>query len=141
VYAAIEVKQTVNAETIEYGCEKVGSVRALHRTSLPIPFAAGTYPARTPARIIGGIVALASDWSPALGRPMIEALSAAPPEGALDIGCVASEGLFLANAGVYSLAPQSQATTAFLLELIARLQTMATVPMIDIRAYAKWLGA
>ena len=29
--------------------------------------------------------------------------------------------------------------TAFLFELIARLQSIATVPMIDIRAYAKWL--
>jgi hypothetical protein len=30
--------------------------------------------------------------------------------------------------------------TAFLLELIARLQASATVPMIDVRAYAKWLA-
>jgi len=29
--------------------------------------------------------------------------------------------------------------TAFLLELIARLQEQATVPMIDVRAYARWL--
>jgi hypothetical protein len=29
--------------------------------------------------------------------------------------------------------------TAFLLELIARLQEKATVPMIDVRAYARWL--
>jgi hypothetical protein len=26
-----------------------------------------------------------------------------------------------------------------LFELIARLQTLATVPMIDVRAYARWL--
>ena len=29
--------------------------------------------------------------------------------------------------------------TAFLLELIARLQATATVPMIDVRAYTRWL--
>ena len=29
--------------------------------------------------------------------------------------------------------------TAFLLELIERLQEKATVPMIDVRAYARWL--
>ena len=33
----------------------------------------------------------------------------------------------------------ARAATAFLLELIARLQAEATVPMIDIRAYAKFL--
>jgi hypothetical protein len=35
--------------------------------------------------------------------------------------------------------PVNKAATAFLFELIARLQACATVPMIDIRAYAKWL--
>jgi len=40
-----------------------------------------------------------------------------------------------------TLALQSKPATAFLLELIARLQSIATVPMIDTRAYAKWLDA
>jgi hypothetical protein len=35
--------------------------------------------------------------------------------------------------------PQGKPATAFLFELITRLQNNATVPMIDIRAYAKWL--
>jgi hypothetical protein len=35
---------------------------------------------------------------------------------------------------------QGKPATAFLLELIARLQDLATVPMIDVRAYAKWLS-
>ena len=35
--------------------------------------------------------------------------------------------------------PGTRAATAFLLELIARLQVEATVPMIDVRAYAKFL--
>lgn len=30
--------------------------------------------------------------------------------------------------------------TAFLLELIAQLQSLGTVPMIDTRAYARWLA-
>jgi hypothetical protein len=37
------------------------------------------------------------------------------------------------------LANASVGATAFLFELIARLQSSATVPMIDIRAYAQWL--
>jgi hypothetical protein len=36
--------------------------------------------------------------------------------------------------------PLTKAATAFLFELIARLQLCATVPMIDIRAYATWLA-
>jgi hypothetical protein len=35
--------------------------------------------------------------------------------------------------------PERKPATAFLLELIARLQELATVPMIDVRAYARWL--
>jgi len=35
---------------------------------------------------------------------------------------------------------QSKPATAFLLELIAKLQEIGTVPMTDIRAYAHWLA-
>jgi hypothetical protein len=60
----------------------------------------------------------------------------------LDIGCVAAHGLFYREElGSYIILPHAKAGTAFLLELIARLQTSATVPMIDIRAYARHLTA
>jgi hypothetical protein len=42
-------------------------------------------------------------------------------------------------AGFYSLIPRGKSAAAFLLALIARLQELATVPMIDVQAYAKWL--
>jgi hypothetical protein len=38
------------------------------------------------------------------------------------------------------LTPLNKAATAFHFEFIARLQACATGPMIDIRAYAKWLA-
>ncbi|MGL3214045.1 hypothetical protein [Bradyrhizobium sp. BR 1433] len=41
--------------------------------------------------------------------------------------------------GGYGVEADKRAATAFLLELIARLQAVATVPMIDVRAYAKFL--
>jgi hypothetical protein len=41
--------------------------------------------------------------------------------------------------GSYAIVPAGKPATAFLFELIARLQSSATVPMIDIRAYAQWL--
>ena len=58
--------------------------------------------------------------------------------GRLDLGCVADSGLFTIDpqSGVYSLTATSRPATRFIFELIARLQEMATVPMLDIRAYA-----
>lgn len=46
---------------------------------------------------------------------------------------------WLDRMGRYVLVPHAKAATAFLFELIARLQASATVPMIDVRAYARWL--
>ena len=43
-------------------------------------------------------------------------------------------------AGGYDFSAGGKPATAFLLELIARLQAIATVPMIDVRAYARWLA-
>jgi hypothetical protein len=39
----------------------------------------------------------------------------------------------------YEITEDDQPAAAFLFERIARLQTMATVPMIDVGACAKWL--
>ena len=60
----------------------------------------------------------------------------------LDIGCIAAHGVFSCDAtGCHAILSKPKAATAFLLELIARLQDSATVPMIDVRAYAKWLAS
>ncbi|MCL7707052.1 CBASS effector endonuclease NucC, partial [Enterobacter kobei] len=45
VYAVFEAKQSASADLVAYAQRKVASVRRLHRTSLPIPHAGGTYPA------------------------------------------------------------------------------------------------
>ena len=46
VYAVFEAKQSANLAHVKYAQEKVRSVRRLQRTSLPIPHAGGTYPAK-----------------------------------------------------------------------------------------------
>ncbi len=80
-------------------------------------------------------------WSPALGAPFLDVLGQGEMEGHLDIGCVAAHGMFGCDAsGCHTMAPQGKPATAFLFELIALLQSSATVPMIDIRAYARWLA-
>src|SRR5205085_9145891 len=97
VYAAFEAKQSINAEEVSYAQKKVASVRRLHRTSLPIPSASGILPAKPLQHIIGGLLTFESDWNPALGKPLLDALTRAEPEGRLDLGCVAAHGLFLCD--------------------------------------------
>jgi len=67
VYAVFEVKQSVDATYIKYAQKKVASVRRLHRTSLPIPHAGGTYEAKPLIPVLGGLLAFESDWTPPLG--------------------------------------------------------------------------
>ena len=141
VYAVFEAKQAINAEYVAYSKKKVASVRRLHRTSLPIPHAGGTYPAKPLTPILGGLLTFESDWTPGLGQPLMDALACDDADSRLDLGCVAAHGTFgCDNAGCHIIVPQGKPATAFLLELIARLQSSATVPMIDVRAYAKWLA-
>lgn len=142
VYAVFEAKQSINAAQVGYARDKVSSVRRLHRTSLPIPHAGGTFPPKPLPHILGGLLTFESDWKPALGQPLTDALAGGYADSRLDLGCVATHGTFGCDAGgCYTIIPQGKPATAFLLELIARLQASATVPMIDVRAYARWLTA
>lgn len=141
VYAAFEAKQTINAGWVKYAQDKVASVRRLHRTSLPIPHAGGTYPPKAPGHILGGLLTFESDWKPPMGKPLEDALAQGEPDHRLDLGCVAAHGTFgCDSSGCHAITLEGKPATAFLFELIARLQTTATVAMIDIRAYARWLA-
>lgn len=141
VYAVFEAKQSINATLVAYAQEKVASVRKLHRTSLPIPHAGGTYPPKALTPILGGILTLGSDWNPPLGDAMRAVLLSGDAGGKLDLGCVASHGVFDYDeaTAAYNIHESGKPATAFLFELIARLQATATVPMIDIHAYGAWL--
>lgn len=141
VYAVLEVKQTLNAEYVAYAAEKVASVRCLYRTSLPIRYAGGEYPAKPLHHILGGLVTLDSDWNPPFGAAFLKAITSAPEAGRLDIGCAARYGVFGAtyspNESPAISAERSDYSLAlFLLRFIASLQAIATVPCIDVLAYA-----
>lgn len=142
VYAVFETKQSINAAHVGYAQKKVSSVRRLHRTSLPIPYAKGTYPPKPLIPILGGILTFESDWSPAFGQPLTNALEADGAEGRLDIGCIAVHGHFSFNEQTqsYELYPEGKPATGFLFKLISQLQFSGTVPMIDVQAYARWLA-
>lgn len=142
VYAVFEAKQTINASQIAYAQHKVASVRRLHRTSLPIPYAKGTYPAKPLIPILGGLLTFDSDWSPAFGAPLETALAQSDDQSRLDIGCVAAHGHFQLNqtTQTYDVIREGKPATAFLFKLISQLQFSGTVPMIDVQAYAQWLS-
>lgn len=141
VYAVFEAKQSADKAMVKYAQEKVASVRRLHHTSLPIPHAGGTYPAKPPLQILGGLLTFESDWTPAFGNAFRDALNADSTEGRLDIGCVASHGHFFyhKSSSEYIFESETKAATAFLFKLISTLQFSGTVPMIDVDAYALWL--
>ena len=142
VYAVFEAKQSLNAEYVKYARHKVASVRRLHRTSLPIPHAGGTYPPKPLIPIFGGLLTLESDWKPALGEPLRTALGDGKGDDHLDLGCVAAHGYFTFDEmdGAYTTHAGGKPATAFLFMLISQLQFSGTVPMIDVQAYAKWLS-
>ena len=140
IYAVFEAKQAIDGGQVAYAGKKVESVRRLHRTSLPVPHIDGESPAKEPPAILGGLLTFESDWSPPLGKPFNDALESLTGNQKLDLGCVAAHGWFgCDDTGCNVVRTGGKPATAFLLELIARLQKKATVPMIDVRAYAKWL--
>jgi hypothetical protein len=141
VYAVLEVKQTMNAEYVAYAANKVASVRTLQRTSLPIRHAGGEYPAKPPHYIVGGLVSLDSEWNPAFGDAFRKAVSSCSVDGRLDMGCAVRHGVFevkyALNEPPAIATERSPASLAlFLLRFVARLQAIATVPCIDVLAYA-----
>lgn len=142
VYAVFEAKQAINADHVAYAKKKVASVRRLSRTSLPIPYAKGTYPPKPLIPILGGILTFESDWSPALGQPLRDTLEAGDEDGRLDLGCVAAHGCFARDSetNAYETCNGGKPATRFLFRLISQLQFSGTVPMIDIQAYARWLS-
>ena len=142
VYAVFESKQSITADEVRYAQEKVASVRRLQRTSLPIPHAGGTYPAKPLIPIIGGVLSLESDWSPPMGASLVKVLAGQSAEERLDMGCVASHGYFAFDRAskTHEIITKGKHATGFLFRLISELQFSGTVPMIDVQAYAQWLA-
>lgn len=139
VYAVFEAKQDMTAVHIAYAQRKAASVRKLHRTSVPVPTVDGLKAAKEPGPVLAGLLTLSCPWSPPFGGTMQQHLRGDLAAGRLDLGCVADAGFFSFDVGNQShqLQSASSAATRFVFELIARLQELATVPMLDIRAYAK----
>jgi hypothetical protein len=141
VYAVFEAKQSANARNIEMARTKGCSVKSLLRTNLPVRQLDGSKVERPLLTIIAGFLALDSDWNPAFGTPLEHALRPTDPDRCLDLGCVATAGILSSSMEGVDLSLHPSPATAFLFELIARLQELGTVPMIDMREYKKHLNA
>lgn len=142
VYAVLEAKQKLTAPDIKYAGEKAASVRGLHRTSVAITHAGGTFPPREPFPILAGIVALESSWKQPLGPALEKALASLESAERLDIGCAITGGSFDAQYnqdGLESLERSSaeNALIFFFIRLLHRLQQLGSVPAMDLVEYGK----
>lgn len=144
VYAALEVKQDLAKDSIEYAAGKVASVRRLYRTSAPIPHAGGVFDPKEPFDIIAGLLTLGSQWSPAFGESFESAIRSLAAHERIDLGCTLQHGSFDIMYGEkdelrITKSEREESLIFFLLRLLARLQQLATAPAIDITAYQKSL--
>jgi hypothetical protein len=139
VYAVFEAKQSANAQNVAAAKRKARTVRDLKRTSLPIVGLEGHSIPKKLQPILGGLLALDSDWRPPFGTAFAKALQSGAQHEILDVGCVASHGIIQVRESGAILHKCNHAATTFLLDLVARLQQLGTVPMVDMSAYARHL--
>lgn len=136
VYGVFECKPTINKDYLEYAEEKAASVRGMHRTSVAIAHAGGTYQPKPHFRILAGILAPTSSWADGLGEALERNLSI-NPDTMLDCGVALDCGCFDRYEGGLSIANEQGALMYFLFGLLARLQSLGTVPAIDWTAYSR----
>jgi uncharacterized protein DUF6602 len=144
VYAVFEAKQDLSRENLLYAGAKAGSVRRLFRTSAPIPYAGGSYQARPLHRIIAGIVAYQSSWTPPLGEALRQTISELSVDDQLDLGCSLINGVFEVRYSEgranLSVVEGSQSLVQFLFRFLRQIQPIATAPAIDYDVYLSKLA-
>lgn len=153
IYAAIEVKPTINAAHMQYASEKARSIRTLHRTTTPIPHMAGTAGPKDPHHIICGLIGESVDWTPPFGNPFAMSFDAEEPDGQLDFAMGLSAGCFWKRR--YLIKSQEEYETnseqiefsgdlsllTFSMILCEQLRLAGTVPALSYEAYLKAAGA
>lgn len=135
VYAIFESKPHFDKSYMEYAGYKAASVRKLHRTSVPIAHAGGTYAAKPLFPILAGIVAPKSSWADGLGEHFLKHLPTDDLER-LDCGCALDDGAFDSFDEKLKVVGSEGSLIYFLFRLLSRLQSLGTVPAIDWAAYA-----
>lgn len=138
IYAVFEVKQEMNKEFMDYAGTKIESVRKLHRTSVPIPHAGGTYSPKPPTAILGGLLTTRNGWADLEGKAAVNAVLSLRDDRTVNIGCALRSLSFNRPDDPTENIEYSEADTTllfFLFRLFHRLQALGTVAAVDIGAY------
>lgn len=143
VLGVLEVKPKLHKDHIEYAGAKVASVRRLKRTSGTIKQLAQPDAPAPVSPIIGGLLTATSDWKPGFGEPLRNALGNLGVEEHLDIGCTLDAGMWEVRDqthpdGVSHTGPET-GLALFALRLVARLNSIGTVPALDFDRYTAGL--
>ena len=135
VYAACEVKPSMNKAHLDYARQKVASVRQLHRTSAGIRHAGGVYPPQDPSSkpILGVFLSTGLEWAAIDSEAASEAITDADPT-TLDLGIAVKGGAFDQTEGL-AIAPDGQELIWFATRLFRALSRIGTALAIDLDAY------
>jgi len=135
VYAVIEVRSTLKKENIIYAAKKAASVRGLKRTSSPIVHAGGKIDKpKKPFKILAGILTIDGKITKNIEDTLIDLKG----NRILDIGCVLDNQSFEIKQDKGTVIVKSEKDSSlifFFLKLLSRLQSLGTVPAMDIEAY------
>lgn len=139
VYAVLEVKTTMNRETVLYAGEKAASVRHLSHSPGKVLIYTGELVERAPIRPIAGLLCHDSEWADPFGEHFESALSGLSDDARLDMGCVAQKGAFSVGVDAVVSANSDRALIAFCVALFDSLQKLGNAPGIDAIKYGKEL--
>jgi hypothetical protein len=150
VYAAFEVKPTINTTYIDSARQKISSVRRLRRTSAPIKHAGGAFAASDSAgkHLIGGLLAANAGWTTrdSTVAKLQEHLPAGGGEDSLDLGLAVDTIAFDYTPIPVELgsreeqiplefSPEGDQLIYFAIRLFRQLQQLGTVLAIDMSEY------
>lgn len=135
VYAVCEVKPRMNKDHLDYARDKVASVRRLHRTSVEIRHAGGTYPPQDPQAkpILGVFLSTELGWTDIAADAAVRSITTDEPTS-LDLGIAVRGGAF-DRAGALAFAPPGQELIWFATRLYKSLSQLGSVLAIDLDAY------
>lgn len=144
IYAIFDAKQEISRKTLAATGKKVASVRKLKRTSGDVWTNLGVNTGKRPERqpILGGILAISSNWKDPFGRRFAQGLNAMPELHRLDLGVAISHGAFETGTEegdeliVYD---QNTALVGFFTALIRKLQPLATALAMDLNVWSEEL--
>jgi hypothetical protein len=139
VYAVFEVKPTISRQWLRDAGEKAASVRALHRTSVPVIAGGSRRSSILPRPILAGLLATGSVWTAAaFSTNLRRALVDLPPSQRLDLGCSLQHGAFEQTRTINTSSP-NESLIFFILRLFERLREMGTAPAADLMQYGRSL--